>query len=285
MKTVTIIGVGLIGGSFALALRKAGFRGRILGVSSPKTLAAAKAREVIDEGAPLEQAVPEADLVYLAQPISRILETLPALGSLLRPGALATDAGSTKAEIVAAARGHLPRGQFLGGHPMAGKEKRGVEEADPDLFAGRTYVLTPEGPQDLESPAAEQFLEWIRRIGGQPVVLSPEEHDRVVSLTSHLPQLASTALAALLARRLEEDRHRAVAGPGLLDMTRLAMSSHEIWQDILATNRGAVATALDAYIDELRRLRETLASEETAREFDLAAGFASRLRRGGSQPA
>lgn len=285
MNTVAIVGVGLIGGSFALALRKAGFAGRILGVSSPAATAAALERGVIDEAAPLERAASEADLIYLAQPIRRILETLTQLDAWLRPEALVTDAGSTKARIVETARKHIRKAQFLGGHPMAGKEKRGVEIADADLFAGRTYVLTPDGPMDLETPAAEQFLEWIRRIGGVPVVLEPAEHDRVVSLTSHLPQLASTALAAALARMLAADRHRAVAGPGLLDMTRLAMSSHEIWRDILETNREPIEHALDAYIEELKQLRASLVSERTAGEFELAGDFASKIRSQGGESA
>jgi prephenate dehydrogenase len=285
MKTVVIVGVGLIGGSFALALRKAGFGGRIIGVSSPKTVEAARKRGAIDEAASLEKAVPWADLVYLAQPISRIVSTIEDIEPLLREGALVTDAGSTKAEIVAQAGRFIRKAQFLGGHPMAGKEKRGVEEADPDLFAGRTYVLTPEGPRDLETPAAADFVEWIRRIGGVPVVLDPAEHDRVVSLTSHLPQLASTALGATLARRLDIEKYGKIAGPGLMDTTRLAMSSHEIWRDILATNSGEVERALDAYISELRDLRAFLVDHRMEQEFDVAADFASRIRRKGEEEA
>ena len=285
MKTVVIVGVGLIGGSFALALRKAGFGGRIIGVSSPKTVEAARKRGAIDEAASLEKAVPSADLVYLAQPISRIVSTIEDIEPLLREGALVTDAGSTKAEIVAQAGRFIRKAQFLGGHPMAGKEKRGVEEADPDLFAGRTYVLTPEGPRDLETPAAADFVEWIRRIGGVPVVLDPAEHDRVVSLTSHLPQLASTALGATLARRPDIEKYGRIAGPGLMDTTRLAMSSHEIWRDILATNSGEVERALDAYISELRDLRAFLVDHRMEQEFDVAADFASRIRRKGEEEA
>lgn len=285
MKTVVIVGVGLIGGSFALALRKAGFGGRIIGVSSPKTVEAARKRGAIDEAASLEKAVPWADLVYLAQPISRIVSTIEDIQPLLREDALVTDAGSTKAEIVAQAGRFIRKAQFLGGHPMAGKEKRGVEEADPDLFAGRTYVLTPEGPRDLETPAAADFVEWIRRIGGVPVVLDPAEHDRVVSLTSHLPQLASTALGATLARRLDIEKYGRIAGPGLMDTTRLAMSSHEIWRDILATNSGEVERALDAYISELRDLRAFLVDHRMEQEFDVAAEFASRIRRKGEEDA
>jgi prephenate dehydrogenase len=281
MKTVAIVGVGLIGGSFALALRKAGFKGRIIGVSSTKTIESALAGKVIDEGMRLERAVFEADLVYLAQPISRILRTLEEINLFLREGAgaLVTDAGSTKAEITSVAARFVRRAQFLGGHPMAGKETRGVEESDPDLFAGRTYVLTPQGAEDMDTPAAQEFLEWIRRIGGVPVILNPEEHDQVVSWTSHLPQLASTALASALARRLGFEGLRRVAGPGLQDMTRLAQSSYDIWRDILATNGPQIERALDAYISELRDLRARLSDPEMSREFEIGADFAARLRR------
>ena len=146
MKTVVIAGVGLIGGSFALALRKAGFTGRILGVSSPETIRKAVALGAIDRGAGLEEAVDSADLIYLAQPISRILEMLPRIGEFARPSALITDAGSTKSQIVDAAAHSIRGRQFLGGHPMAGKEARGVEAAEAGLFEGRTYILTPRDP-------------------------------------------------------------------------------------------------------------------------------------------
>ena len=285
MKTVVIVGVGLIGGSFALALRKAGFRGRIIGVSSPKTVEAARKRGVIDEAGSLESAVPWADLVYLSQPISGILTTIEDLDPLLQEGALVTDAGSTKTEIVGRASRHIRRGQFLGGHPMAGKEKRGVEEAEPELFAGRTYVLTPEGPAGMETPEAQQFVEWIRRIGGVPVVLDAAEHDRIVSFTSHLPQLASTALAATVARRVDLAKNGRIAGPGLEDTTRLAMSSFDIWQDILATNADHVESALDAYISELRDLRAKITDARMRSEFELASDFARRLRRRGDPPS
>ncbi len=280
MKTIAIVGVGLIGGSFALALRKAGFKGRIIGVSSQKTVRAAVDRGVIDEAAELEDAIPRADLIYLSHTISRILDTVEKLDPLLQEGALVTDAGSTKAEIVGKAKRHIRKAQFLGGHPMAGKETRGVEVAEPDLFAGSTYILTPEGPADLETEAAREFLDWLRRIGGVPVVLDAAEHDRVVAFTSHLPQLASTALAATLAKRPDLARHGIVAGPGLESATRLALSPFGIWQDILATNSGQVERALDDYISELREVRSQLAEARMEKEFDLATDFAARLRRG-----
>ena len=279
MQTVAIVGTGLIGASFGLALKAAGFRGEILGVSSQRAVADALACGAIDRAAGLEEAAAGADLVYLSQTISRILETLPAIADCVRPGALVTDAGSTKAEIVRAARVFAGRAQFLGGHPMAGKEKRGAAEAAADLFAGRTWILTPESPQQAETPAALDLVAWIRKIGAVPVLLSPQEHDRVVSLTSHLPQLLSTALAATLAERLTVPDHLAAAGPGLADMTRLAGSSYEIWRDILATNTGDIDAALSAVIEKLTILRSTLTEPETGETFEAGAEFAARVRR------
>jgi prephenate dehydrogenase len=194
----------------------------------------------------------------------------------VRPGALVTDAGSTKMEIVATAGEHLTRCQFLGGHPMAGKEKRGAAEAEADLFAGRTYVLTPEEPAELETPAARVLVEWINRIGARLTVIDAADHDRIVSLTSHLPQLASTALAATVADSACE--HLEIAGPGLADTTRLALSSYELWRDILATNAANIERALTAYIAKLEHVRDNLRTRELQQEFEAAARLAGRVR-------
>ncbi|MGA2736792.1 MAG: prephenate dehydrogenase [Bryobacteraceae bacterium] len=279
MDTVAIVGVGLIGGSFGLALKKSGFHGAILGVSSEAAVRAGLERGAIDRGATLEQAARSADLLYLAQPIGRILDTLHHLDPLVRPEALVTDAGSTKHAIVTAARKLIRRCQFLGGHPLAGKEKRGAAEGDADLFRGRTYVLTPASPEELQTPAARVFVEWLGRIGARTVVLGAAEHDRLVSYTSHLPQLASTALAATLAQNLTEPEDLQVAGPGLIDSTRLALSAYDLWRDILATNTESIEQALTAYINELEQLRENLRTRGAREEFARAAELAGRLRR------
>jgi prephenate dehydrogenase len=279
METVAIFGVGLIGGSFALALRKAGFAGAILGVSSESAIRAALGRGAIDCGATPEQAARSADLLYLAQPIGRIMDTLHRLDPLVRPDALITDAGSTKHAIVTEARKLVRRCQFLGGHPLAGKEKRGVAEADADLFRGRTYVLTPASPEELDTPPARAFVEWVGRIGAHAVVLGAAEHDRLVSFTSHLPQLASTALAATVADNLTTPEDLRVAGPGLIDSTRLALSAYELWRDILATNTESIEQALTAYINELEQLRENLRTRGAQTEFVRGAELAGRLRK------
>jgi prephenate dehydrogenase len=268
VNVVTIAGVGLIGGSFALALRKAGFTGRIIGVSSRTTVEKALERGVIDEALPLEQAAAASDLVYLAQPIQRIIEMLPAVDAAVRPGTLITDAGSTKRAITETAAAAVKRGHFIGGHPMAGKESRGVEEADADLFRGRPYVLTARDAE-LES--------WIERVGARLVILDPIEHDRLAAVVSHLPQLISTALAPVIA---EEPRAASIAGPASMDLTRLALSPYDVWRDILATNAGPIDAALGAFISRLQELRATLQTPDTERAFAQAAAAARALRRG-----
>jgi prephenate dehydrogenase len=258
MNTIAIAGVGLIGGSFGLAARKAGFSGTILGVSSPRTIAAAITCGAIDRGATLNEATAQADLIFLSQPISVILQTLDHLQP--KPGAIVTDAGSTKAAICAAAA-RVPG--FIGGHPMAGKEVSGVEAAEADLFRGRPWVFTSEPPTPLR--------DLIASFGARILVMKPAEHDRMVAWSSHLPQLASTALAGAIHHHAPDAV--AVAGPGLRDMTRLAASPWDIWRDIIATNQENIYAALDAYIARLESLRGGLDAE-----FERATRFSKELR-------
>src|SRR6267154_721524 len=259
MNTVAIFGVGLIGGSFALAIRKAGFSGRIIGVSSPGTINRALELSVIDEGLPAHEAAAAADLIYLSQPILQIADSLDGLNDWVRPEALITDAGSTKTVIANRAATAISRCQFLGGHPMAGREKRGVDAAEAGLFKGRPYILTPRSDAELQTPMARQLAHWIQKIGACTIILSPEEHDRIVAFTSHLPQLGSTALAAMLAGRTEPKS--GVFGPALADSTRLALSSFDIWGDILATNKDAIREALREYIATLQEFSQVLETQ------------------------
>jgi prephenate dehydrogenase len=277
MDTVAIVGTGLIGASFGLALREAGFTGSIVGVSSPGAVQAAIACGAVDRALPLAEAAAAADLIFLAQPIGRILDTLRHLDAHVSPGALITDAGSTKCEIVDLARQTITRCQFLGGHPMAGKEKRGAEAAEGSLFRNRPWALTPDESSELETPAARNFLAWLERIGARLVVLDSDQHDRAVSITSHLPQLASTALAASVADQLGPSRH-ILAGPGLIDTTRLALSSYDLWRDILATNSDHIDKALAAYIQKLEHIRENLRTRQLQTEFASGAALARRIR-------
>lgn len=253
-----------MGGSFALALRKAGFRGEIVGVSRPATTAEAVRLGVIDRAVTLPEAQSR-DLLYLAQPIQQILATLKQLRP--QPHSVVTDAGSTKREITRVAQEHLPPGSFVGGHPMAGKESRGVQVADADLFRGRPYILT--------QPAPEWLREWILRTGARLIDMTPEEHDSLVAFTSHLPQVASTALALTSGVRPRAER---VTGPALLDMTRIAQSPIDMWADIFATNSDAIVPALDEFIATLERLRDQLTTPGMADAFAEAGRAAQKLR-------
>lgn len=277
MQSLAIVGVGLIGGSVGLALRKAGFTGPILGVSSPRSIETALELGAIDRGASLEEALGSVDVVYLAQPIGGILDTLGRMRGLLRHDTLVTDAGSTKLAICRKAETELGPGRFLGGHPMAGKASRGVSAADAELFRGRTYVLCPSEYQDGTDASTREFTSWLTRCGAKIVLLDPEKHDTLVALTSHLPQVASTALASVIASL--SDTELDVSGPGLRDMTRLALSSYDIWHDIFASNSGPVEHALTVYIDKLTELRDNLQTQRLGEIFRLAADTAGRLRR------
>ncbi|MCC6588738.1 MAG: prephenate dehydrogenase/arogenate dehydrogenase family protein [Bryobacterales bacterium] len=272
---IGIVGVGLIGSSFALALRKAGFDGSVLGVSSPPTIEAAIRCGVIEEGVTLERAAAECDLLYLAQPIVRIVAVLEKLGTtLLKKGILITDAGSTKRTIVRTAGRVLPPDVFVGGHPMAGKETRGPENADPDLFIDRTYFLTPSE----KTANYEELVSWVRKIGSNPIEVDADAHDRMVSLTSHLAQLASTALAVTVDTELGPDQARIASGSGLRDMTRLALSDWEIWADIVATNTEQIDIALKSYIEQLQSIRTRLTSGTLQPAFGVGEKFAKSLR-------
>ena len=280
MDTVAIVGVGLIGGSFGLALRKAGFRGRLIGVSSPARSGTALDRGAIDEALPLAEGVAQADLVYLAQPIRRILETLAALDPWLRPGSLVTDAGQHQGEDCRAGPAGDPA------EPVPGRASDGRQG---EARRGGGGCGPVRGP-DLRADARRRPRSWRPRRRGSSwagsgpsarvtVMLAPEEHDRVVARTSHLPQLLSTALAVTLVSQLESADHLQVAGPGLADTLRLAASSYEVWGDILATNTAEIDAALAAFIAEIEELRARLGSERTRDAFQAANDFAARLKR------
>ncbi len=275
MRRVAIFGVGLIGGSFALALRKTGFDGEIVGVSSPRTLEIAREMGAIDRGVTSVEAVEHADFIYLAQPILGIIRTLEDVGSQLPASTLITDAGSTKRQIVAQSRNTVTNALFAGGHPMAGKERSGIELADADLFKGRPYVLCPASPGDIEDARFQNLKTLVERIGAHPVILDAEQHDRLVAFTSHVPQLISTALASVLAG-VEGAEY--VAGPAVRDMTRLAHSPFHIWRDILQTNDDFIDLSLTEVIARLKDIKDLLASDDLVSEFDRGATGAEKLR-------
>ncbi|MET0647162.1 MAG: prephenate dehydrogenase/arogenate dehydrogenase family protein [Pyrinomonadaceae bacterium] len=258
---VTVFGCGLVGASFALALKEAGACARVAGCDAdPAALDEALRLGAIDEvdTAFKEGGVSQSDLVYLATPVGQIVEFLRAGAPGVKPGAVVTDAGSTKREVCRAARAHAEKGwRFVGGHPVAGSHLRGPAHARAELFEGAPYVLTP--PEDGSDPDALAALEeTLKLLGARVRLMTAAEHDRALARLSHLPQLVSCALAATVAEQTTHDELSALAGAGYRDMTRLAASPWDIWRDILATNSGEIADALDALIPKLKAARDGL---------------------------
>lgn len=279
-RRIAIIGTGLIGGSFGLALRRE-FPGiSVAGFSHLGSAARALARHAIDEVAPdLSSAVRRADLVYIALPIGATIEALATIAQCAEPHALVTDAGSTKASICRIAREHF-RGSalFLGGHPMAGKEQSGIDHADADLFRGAPYVLM--GTEATADPRAKSFHDLTRTMGARPVWCDPDTHDWAVGIVSHLPQLVSVALARVVQDETDETGlPLSLAGSGLHDTLRLAGSPYGIWRDILLTNTDNVSRALDRLAQAIDYLRTHLASKEIEREFAGANELYTQSRR------
>ncbi len=279
IQRVAVLGCGLIGGSFSLGLKARGFTGTIVGWDREEVLARAGERGAIDRGAAnLEDAVADADLIYLATPVTLILELLPAVGRAAKSGALVTDAGSTKARIERVAQEALPAGVlFLGGHPLAGREVAGIENADSELFVGARYVVVRDTAN--RGGAEEEFLGWVRKLGAEPVEMDAETHDWAMALVSHLPQLASTALASAAWDETDEDGlPLRLAASGFQDMTRLAASPYKLWRDICLTNAGNLGRALDRLIQTLERMRTHLRSKELVEEFEKARQTCAMLK-------
>ncbi len=288
-QRIAIVGCGLIGGSFALALKKRGFSGEIIGCDRDEVLEKARARGAIDSGtAELSEAVAIADLVYLATPVVTILDLLPQVAKAAKAGAHVTDAGSTKVRVCRMAQEVLPENvTFLGGHPMAGREVSGIENADADLFVGAKYILIPpvtSHESRVTSDQSQEFVDWTKKLGAEPVWIDAETHDWAVALVSHLPQLLSTALASAVWDETDEDGlPLSLAGPGFRDLTRLAASPYEIWRDIGLTNGDNIARALDRLEQRLAHIRTLLRSRDLAEEFEKAQQTCAMLKRGGKE--
>jgi prephenate dehydrogenase len=255
IQTLTIVGVGLIGGSIGLAARRRGVAAHVLGAGRQReSLDRARAVGAIDEAAlDLPAAVRRADVAVFCTPVDRIAEQVLAAAPGCAPGTLLTDAGSTKAAIVARLDGHLPAGvAFVGSHPLAGSEKRGPEHADAGLFEGRLTVITP-GPH-TDPAAVERTAAFWQALGSRVRLMPPEEHDRALAFTSHLPHLLAAALAGTLPDGLRE-----LAASGFRDTTRVAAGDPPLWTAIFTQNRAAVLQALErltARLDEFRAALE-----------------------------
>jgi prephenate dehydrogenase len=276
---VAVLGTGLVGGSFALAVRRAYQDVRIVGWDREGVLRKAKARGAVDESSTdLGVVVGSADLVYIALPVIAALEVLPAVAAHAGPGALVTDACSTKAMLCRAAEKHFRHGAcFLGGHPMAGQEVSGIENADPELFRGARYVLIAR--EHDRDPRIRKFAALVHEIGASPYWCDGETHDWAVGIVSHLPQLVSVAVARVVLDETDETGlPLSLSGSGLRDFLRLAGSPYGIWRDISLTNTDNIARALDRLAQAVEHLRNRLASKELEDEFRAANELYKTLR-------
>lgn len=258
---VAVLGLGLMGGSLALALRAAGLVESLAGYdAAPGVAERAHARGMLDSPyANPADVVAGADLVVLAVPVRATEALLAAIAPALAPGAIVTDLGSTKGAVVAWARTLLPDAtRFLGGHPMTGREQSGLDASDATLYSGAIWCLTPTAATD---PAVTRRVSaLITALGAKPLVLTAERHDRLVAGISHLPLLASVALLRSVMHDAERDDLLRLAAGGLRDVTRLASGDPAMATDIMLTNRDAITAWLDAYIGELRALRSTISA-------------------------
>jgi prephenate dehydrogenase len=283
ISRVTILGTGLIGGSFGLALRKYTKDICVSGWDRSEIVREAQSQSAIDQAfsGNVAPALQNSDLIYVALPIAATIDLLPEIARHAPAQALVTDACSTKVRITQAAAEHFSSENgpfFLGGHPMAGKELSGIAHADGDLFRGNTYALIGES-RAREDPRVSAFVKILEKIGARPLWLGAPQHDYAVGLASHLPQLAAVALAGFLYDRLDENGLPiTLAGPGLRDSLRLAGSSYTTWRDIVLTNQEVLSAALDLFARRLDDLRERLASRELESDFEAANELYKLLR-------
>jgi len=265
IRRIAIVGVGLIGGSFALALRGAGQVEEIIGVGrSRANLDRAKALGVIDRDANLGDAVQGVDLVFLSMPVGATSGVLDAIAPRLAPGTVVTDAGSTKRDIVDAARAALGEGfpRFVPGHPIAGAEQSGVEAARAELFAGKRVVLTPVA--ETSAQAAETVRSLWRACGAEVHEMAPQAHDAVFAAVSHLPHLLAYALVHDVATHEAADLLFDYAASGFRDFTRIASSHPEMWRDICMANRPALLAELTRFETVLAEARRMLEAQDAA---------------------
>ena len=292
IERIAIVGTGLIGTSTALALRRAGFHGRLIGID--KEIPREFTRETAD--ATLQTAFDEllayapgttpvlaqADVILLAVPVLAILDWMQQLAPILNERQLVTDVGSTKLEITLRALqlfNQPGRARFLPGHPMAGKERGGANLADPELFENAVWLFTPLTPEP--SPLEAEWRALVERMGARTLDLDPTRHDELCAWVSHLPQMVATAMAALFEDTFGQDEASraeiaAIGGRALREMTRLGASPYTMWRDVALTNTAPVADTLHALEQRLAHLRENLRTPELRDEFLLANNFRAR---------
>ena len=279
MQRITIIGTGLIGTSVALALRKASMETELLGFdANPAESAAALALGSIHSALPTEQAALESaalsSVVVLAVPVFAILDWMPRLATVMKPGQLVTDTGSTKLQITQAAQQLFTAdtAAFLPGHPMAGKESGGAALAEASLFRGAMWLFTPASAP--ETPASSAWRALVAAFGCRTMDLDAARHDTFCAWVSHMPQMVSTAISALLLDEFGEDPAlTAIGGRALREMTRLGASPYSMWRDVALSNTEPLAAPLHAVEQRITHLRENLRTPELREEFRKANAF------------
>jgi len=273
---VSIIGVGLIGGSFGLALKKKRLARQVIGIGRHiHKLKEAKRLGAIDSyTTDFVRGVKDSDIVMVATPVGKIPLIVKRILPHLKDGCIVTDVGSTKEKVVKkvqkilskfAGKGRMPKVSFIGGHPMAGSEKQGVRNARADIFSGTTCVLTPQDKSGGKAVKVVKDL-W-KRMGARILLLKPEEHDYLVAYTSHLPHVLSSTLANLIGRVREKDPRsgRLIAG-SISDMTRIADSSPDMWIDICLSNSKAISKSIKVMVERLEKIKKSI---EKKRKKDL----------------
>ena len=275
-EKIGIVGLGLIGGSIALAARQIWPASLVIAVDNKDVLETAMRLHAIDVAADDLIVLAEADLVILAAPVRQNLRLLGELDENVKRAAVVTDTGSTKRSMVEAARALPSRFTFIGGHPLGGAAVGGLDHARPELFKGRPWLLTPA--DDSAGDALDRLMAFVRALGAVPRVLGAEAHDRLLAYLSHLPQLTASALMQIVGEEVG-DEGLSLAGRGLVDTTRLASSPPEIWKDIAATNADEIRVALDTLIAVLQDLRTDLEVGERLDEvFTDAARWREKLK-------
>jgi len=275
--SVAIVGLGLIGGSLALATRERWPAIRVTGVDEDAVIAHVRGSGAIDRSSASLRDVREADLIVLAAPVQQNLALLQDVR--VSGPAVVTDVGSTKRVMIERARALPAPLAFIGGHPLGGAERGGFAFARPDLFAGRPWIFTPDGHAEAGGEPLARLRRFVEGLGARPVTMDAVEHDRIMALLSHLPQLTASALMEVTGRAVGADR-LPLAGRGLIDTTRLAASPANVWRDVCQTNAGPIAEALDLLIARLSDLRANLEQEATIDSlFDEAGRWRSLLVR------
>ena len=274
-EKIAIAGLGLIGGSIALAARQHWPTALVIGLDRSEVLEKAMLLHAIDIAASDPVVISEADLIILAAPIEANITLLGELEAHVVRPAVVTDVGSTKRTMVDAARQLPNRFSFVGGHPLGGAPRSGIEHARPDLFVDRPWVFTPEG--EGTSKPLEDLCDFVRALGAKPHVMSPLEHDRQLAMISHLPQLTVSALMHVVGTGAGVEGLK-LTGRGFFDTTRLASSPADLWQDICRSNADQIRAAIDELIAELEAIQRGLdKDDDIARTFNSAGEWRERL--------